>query len=88
MGTVSIVFWLVPEAIVAIYLDIHDPANFEVMAIATTLLRVAAVFQLMDGTQVVAAGALRGLKDTRAPMAIGFNIRSVVRTNSFSSAKR
>jgi multidrug resistance protein, MATE family len=72
MGTVAIVFWLVPEAIVSIYLDIHNPANFEVVAIATTLLRVAAVFQLMDGTQVVAAGALRGLKDTRAPMLIGF----------------
>jgi multidrug resistance protein, MATE family len=31
---------------------------------------VAAAFQLFDGTQAVAAGALRGLQDTRVPMAI------------------
>jgi MATE family multidrug resistance protein len=29
---------------------------------------LAAAFQLVDGIQAVAAGALRGLQDTRAPM--------------------
>jgi MATE family multidrug resistance protein len=37
-------------------------------AIAVRLLQVSAMFQLADGVQVVAAGALRGLKDTRVPM--------------------
>jgi MATE family multidrug resistance protein len=32
------------------------------------LLRIAALFQLFDGLQVVATGALRGLGDTRTPM--------------------
>jgi MATE family multidrug resistance protein len=36
------------------------------------LLGIAAVFQVFDGIQVSAAGALRGLKDTRKPMRIGF----------------
>ena len=35
---------------------------------ASTLLFVAAVFQLFDGLQGVATGALRGLGDTRTPM--------------------
>ncbi len=37
---------------------------------ATSLLSIAAVFQVFDGIQVAAAGALRGLKDTRAPMIV------------------
>ena len=39
-----------------------------VAALAATLLLYAAAFQLSDGVQVVSAGALRGLKDTRVPM--------------------
>lgn len=34
---------------------------------ATDLLRVAAMFQIADGVQAVAGGALRGLGDTRTP---------------------
>ena len=45
-------------------------ANIEVVAQAVVLLSVAAVFQVCDGIQVTAAGALRGLKDTRAPMIV------------------
>ena len=33
-----------------------------------TLLRIAALFELFDGLQVVATGALRGIGDTRSPM--------------------
>jgi multidrug resistance protein, MATE family len=71
MAMMAIVFWLFPRAIVSLYLDIRDPANGEVLEVATTLLRVAAMFQLVDGIQIIAAGALRGLKDTRTPMLIG-----------------
>lgn len=39
-----------------------------VVAIAVQLLAFAALFQLSDGLQVSAAGALRGLRDTRIPM--------------------
>ena len=34
---------------------------------ASTLLRIAALFQVFDGFQVVATGALRGVGDTRTP---------------------
>lgn len=54
-----------PRRIASIYTG--DP---RVIAAAAGLLILAAVFQLSDGLQVSAAAALRGLKDTRAPMAI------------------
>lgn len=44
-----------------------DPA---VIVMGATLLQVAAMFQLFDGTQVVACGVLRGLGETRLPMFI------------------
>lgn len=52
-------------AIAALYTS--DPP---VRDLAATLLLMAAVFQLSDGVQVGAAGALRGFKDTAVPMAL------------------
>ncbi|WP_370029845.1 MATE family efflux transporter [Flavobacterium sp. 28YEA47A] len=46
--------------------------NEEVIAIASQLLIVAAVFQISDGLQVVVLGALRGLQDVKIPMYITF----------------
>ena len=46
--------------------------NQEVIAIASQLLIVAAVFQISDGIQVVVLGALRGLQDVKFPMYITF----------------
>ena len=40
----------------------------EVIAIATKLFLVVAVFEIFDGTQVTALGALRGLTDVKRPM--------------------
>ena len=40
----------------------------EVIQAGATLLMIAAVFQLFDGIQAVATGALRGAGDTRTPM--------------------
>jgi MATE family multidrug resistance protein len=46
--------------------------NLEVVAIASNLLLVAALFQISDGLQVVVLGALRGLQDVKIPMYITF----------------
>ena len=53
----------IPHLLAAIYTN--DPA---VLAGAVALLHLAAIFQIFDGMQVSANGALRGLKDTRAPL--------------------
>lgn len=70
MGAMALLFWRFPEAIISLYLDIHNPENAGVVTLAKQLLGIAAVFQIMDGIQAVSAGALRGLKDTRIPMLI------------------
>jgi len=44
----------------------------DVIAAGMVLLRIAAFFQLFDGLQVVATGALRGAGDTRTPMLCHF----------------
>ena len=54
---------LFPEQVVSIYSD-----DAEVAGLAVQLLFMAAIFQLSDGIQVSAAGALRGMKDTLFPM--------------------
>ena len=46
--------------------------NAAVIAAGVTLLRIAAFFELFDGLQVVATGALRGIGDTRSPMLAHF----------------
>ena len=46
--------------------------NTEVIAIASKLLIVAAIFQISDGIQVVVLGALRGLQDVKIPMYLTF----------------
>ncbi|HKD31365.1 MAG TPA: MATE family efflux transporter [Xanthobacteraceae bacterium] len=70
MAAAAIVLWSAPRAIVAVYLDVDAAANHDVVAIATRLMFIAALFQVFDGTQTVAAGALRGYKDAAIPMVI------------------
>lgn len=59
----AISFLAVPQQIIAIYT--RAP---EVVSIGTHLLALAAGFQLFDGIQTVATGALRGIGETRIPM--------------------
>ena len=68
MSATAVVLWTLPEAIIAVYVDIADPANRETVQIARRLIAIAALFQVFDGMQVIAAGALRGYKDTVVPM--------------------
>ena len=60
----------VPQLILSIYIDVAAPANAALVGYAVQFLAIAAAFQLFDGTQAVAAGALRGLQDTKVPMAM------------------
>jgi len=73
MGTGFMVFTasamlLVPRTLLSAYVDPADPANAQLVSVAVGFLAIAAAFQLSDGVQAVAAGALRGLQDTRIPM--------------------
>jgi multidrug resistance protein, MATE family len=63
MFCMGVIFFLIPSYIVRVYTP--DPV---VLHAAAVLLYVAAFFQLFDGMQTVATGALRGAGDTRTPM--------------------
>jgi MATE family multidrug resistance protein len=63
-------FWIFPEALVSLFLDEANADAAELLKVAVPLVLVAAAFQLVDAVQAIAAGLLRGIKDTRTPMII------------------
>ena len=63
MGAAGLALWFVPRLIVRGFMD-----NAGVISAGVVLLRMAAFFELFDGFQVTAMGALRGMGDTRTAM--------------------
>ena len=65
MTALGLVLFLFPGPMLRVF-----TTDAQVLGIGTRLLAIAAAFQLFDGTQAVATGVLRGLGDTRTPMAM------------------
>ena len=61
---------LAPRTILGVFVSVNDPRNAALITTATGFLTIAALFQTVDGLQVTANGALRGLHDTRWPLLI------------------
>jgi multidrug resistance protein, MATE family len=57
-----------PRVLAGFFLDPTAPGAAEVTDIAISFLLVAAIFQIVDGAQVLGAAMLRGLHDTTVPM--------------------
>jgi multidrug resistance protein, MATE family len=75
MAMTATIMITLPYLLVSAFLDLGDPANADVVRLAVLFLAIAALFQIVDGAQAVAAGMLRGLQDTKVPMlyaAIGY----------------
>jgi MATE family multidrug resistance protein len=53
------------------FLGAAEPEAVAAQTLAARLLVLAGIYQVADGIQAAAAGALRGLKDTRLPLLIG-----------------
>jgi MATE family multidrug resistance protein len=68
MSAAALVFSTMPWAIIGLYTDLGDPANRDLVQIARRLMAIAAIFQVFDGVQTIAAGALRGYRDTLIPL--------------------
>ncbi len=63
MALMAVLFWFVPTVLANAYTT--DPAT---RLMAATLIPIAAVFQVFDGTQVICTSILRGAGDTRVAM--------------------
>lgn len=65
-----VVFLSYPEFLLGLFLNPDEPNRMVILTAGVALLYMAALFQIVDGAQVMALGLLRGVKDTRAPMII------------------
>ncbi|WP_366523332.1 MATE family efflux transporter [uncultured Roseobacter sp.] len=63
-----VVFVSMPEPLISLFMQDDEPFRVEILLIGTGLLAMAALFQLVDGAQVIALGLLRGVQDTKVPM--------------------
>ncbi len=63
MSLAAVLFVTAPAALIGVY-----STDATVIKVGIVLLFICSVFQLFDGLQTVATGALRGLGDTRTPM--------------------
>ncbi|WP_203583190.1 MATE family efflux transporter [Ruegeria sp. PrR005] len=69
MSLVTITLFLTcAEPLISLFMEPDDPNRPQILAIGTGLLAMAALFQLVDGAQVMALGLLRGVQDTTVPM--------------------
>ena len=66
MSLAAAAFLLVPRLFASAY-----SSDAAVLALASVLIPIAGVFQVFDGLHVVSSGILRGVADTRYPMAVG-----------------
>jgi MATE family multidrug resistance protein len=67
----ALLFWLAPHWVIGLFLDAADSANLPVIELAVSLLAIAAWFELFDGLQTIAMGAIRGLKDAKTTLVVG-----------------
>ncbi len=68
MMLMAAIMLLFPQQIIGIFIDTSDLRNANVVALATGMMTVAAISQILDGPQKIIMGALYGLQDTRIPM--------------------
>lgn len=71
LATIAL-FLALPGPLILAFVDASDPDLPDIMAIGVGLLAMAALFQLVDGAQVIALGLLRGVQDTGVPMVLAF----------------
>ena len=68
MTLTAIIMWMFPKQLANIFLEETTASTTMVITLAIGFMKVAAIFQIADGAQVVMGGMLRGLNDTKWPM--------------------
>ncbi|MGI4800348.1 MAG: MATE family efflux transporter, partial [Janthinobacterium lividum] len=70
MAGIGLGLLLTPRLVTGLFLDPGVAGNRAALRLAVTLLGIAALFQIADGVQAVAIGALRGMGDSSVPMVL------------------
>ena len=60
-----------PKELASLYLNIHNPANAEILHFIVILFIILGIQQIIDGARNIFTGALRGMFDTQFPMIVG-----------------
>ena len=69
----ALIFIIFSDLLPWLYLDNNGSTDvLETVTLASKLLIVVALFQIFDGIQIVAQGALRGIQDVKIPSIICF----------------
>ncbi|WP_170782695.1 MATE family efflux transporter [Ruegeria lacuscaerulensis] len=69
MSVLTVILFLTcAEPLISLFMEADDPQRSQILLIGAGLLAMAALFQLVDGAQVIALGLLRGLQDAKVPM--------------------
>jgi multidrug resistance protein, MATE family len=68
----AVILLIFTQQIIGIFINIRDPRNLNVIPLATGMMTIAAISQVLDGPQKIIMGALYGLQDTRIPMFLSF----------------
>jgi MATE family multidrug resistance protein len=61
---------LAPRLLISAFMDTDAPRNAATLGFALSFVRIAAVFQFADGAQAALSNMLRGVQDSRVPMAM------------------
>ncbi len=67
---VAVVYLVIPEPIVSLFVSAEHADNADVIALTVTGLLIAALMQVFDATQNIGNGILRGIGDTAGPFKI------------------
>lgn len=70
MLIIALIFLQAPRLLVSFYINVNDPNNHSILSLASILLVISGFTQIFDAIRNIAAGALRGLQDTKIPMLI------------------
>jgi multidrug resistance protein, MATE family len=65
MAMVAIIYWIIPQWLIAVDFDLQNPNNAKTIQIAIRFFYIAAFFQIFECIRISLFGALRALKDTR-----------------------
>lgn len=68
MTLTAILMWIYPKQLASLFIEEHVQSAALVITLAIGFMKIAAIFQIADGAQVVMGGMLRGLNDTKIPM--------------------